>query len=77
MTFSKANGKPHGMFSPLYSCDVTFDGVTLPSAEHAFQYGKPKRAEVRDWKIGDHDEKGYNPLGQILIDARAAPREAT
>lgn len=28
---------------------MIFDGVEFPSAEHAYQYGKPRRQEVRDW----------------------------
>ncbi|MFQ6551587.1 NADAR domain-containing protein [Aestuariibius insulae] len=49
--FSKSNEVPYGIFSPLFMRSMTFEGVTTPSAEHAFQYGKPKREAVRDWML--------------------------
>jgi len=51
IAFSKSNEKPHGVISPLFMRSFEFEGVVAASAEHAFQYGKPKRAVVRDWMM--------------------------
>ena len=45
----RANQKPYGPLSVYHMRDMTFEGATYASAEHAFQAGKPKREEVRRW----------------------------
>lgn len=47
--FYRANEKPYGAFSNLYRCPVEFEGRSFPTAEHAYQAGKARRAAVREW----------------------------
>ncbi len=47
--FYRANERPYGAFSNLYRCVVEFEGRLFPTAEHAYQYGKPRKQEVREW----------------------------
>jgi len=47
--FYRANEKPYGAFSNLYRCEVRLDKRVFPTAEHAYQAGKARRAEVREW----------------------------
>ena len=49
--FYRANEKPHGIFSNLYKRDIDFEGRIYPTAEHAYQAGKPRRDAVRDWLL--------------------------
>lgn len=49
--FYRANDKDHGYLSNLYRCKVVFEGVEYPTAEHAYQAGKPAKAEVRAWLL--------------------------
>jgi ribA/ribD-fused uncharacterized protein len=46
--FYRAVG-PYGFLSNLHRCRVELDGVEFSSAEHAYQYGKPKTPPVREW----------------------------
>lgn len=47
--FYRASEKPHGCFSNLFRRPMDFEGRTFPTAEHAYQWAKPRRPEVRDW----------------------------
>lgn len=47
--FNRASEKPHGVFSNLYRRPVVFDCVQFPTAEHAYQFGKARKDEVRRW----------------------------
>jgi ribA/ribD-fused uncharacterized protein len=47
--FYRANEKPYGGFSNLFRRSVVFENTTFATAEHAYQAGKARRAEVRDW----------------------------
>lgn len=47
--FYRANEKPYGVFSNLYKRPIEFEGETFPTAEHAYQAGKPRKAKVREW----------------------------
>lgn len=47
--FYRANEKPFGAFSNLLRRPVVFEDVTFPTAEHAYQAGKARRPEVREW----------------------------
>ena len=47
--FYRANEKPYGAFSNLYQRAFTFKGEEYPTAEHAYQAGKARKDEVRDW----------------------------
>lgn len=38
-----------GEFSNLYRREISFEGRVFPTAEHAYQYGKAAKAEVREW----------------------------
>lgn len=49
ITFYRANEKPYGVFSNLYRRTLVFDGIEFPTAEHAYQAGKARKQEVRDW----------------------------
>jgi N-glycosidase YbiA len=39
----------HGFLSNLYRCQVEVDGIVFGSAEHAYQFGKPKHPVVCEW----------------------------
>jgi ribA/ribD-fused uncharacterized protein len=49
--FYRASEKPYGCFSNLYRCPIAFEGRVYPTAEHAYQAGKPRKPEVRDWLL--------------------------
>jgi ribA/ribD-fused uncharacterized protein len=47
--FYRASDKPYGCFSNLYRRAIELDGEIFPTAEHAYQAGKARKPEVRDW----------------------------
>lgn len=47
--FYRASEKPFGVFSNLYRRPMRFEHIEFPTAEHAYQYGKPRKVAVRDW----------------------------
>lgn len=47
--FYRANEKPFGAFSNLYRRLIDFEGETFPTSEHAYQAGKARKSEVREW----------------------------
>jgi ribA/ribD-fused uncharacterized protein len=47
--FYRSNEKPYGVFSNLYPSPVKFEDMLYPTAEHAYQAGKARKPEVRDW----------------------------
>lgn len=47
--FYRASEKPYGAFSNLYKRPIEFDGREYPTAEHAYQAGKPNKDAVREW----------------------------
>lgn len=47
--FYRSNEKPYGVFSNLFRCKVIFEGQEFPTAEHAYQAGKARKDEVRQW----------------------------
>jgi ribA/ribD-fused uncharacterized protein len=47
--FYRSNEKPYGIFSNLYPRPVQFEDKLYPTAEHAYQAGKARKPEVRDW----------------------------
>jgi ribA/ribD-fused uncharacterized protein len=47
--FYRASEKPYGVFSNLYRREISFEGYVFPTAEHAYQAGKARKSEVRDW----------------------------
>jgi ribA/ribD-fused uncharacterized protein len=47
--FYRSNEKPYGVFSNLYPSPVRFETKLYPTAEHAYQAGKARKPEVRDW----------------------------
>jgi ribA/ribD-fused uncharacterized protein len=47
--FYRASEKPYGVFSNLYRRPILFDGREFPTAEHAYQAGKPIKEAVREW----------------------------
>jgi ribA/ribD-fused uncharacterized protein len=49
ITFYRANEKPYGVFSNLYRRPMIYEGREFPTAEHAYQYGKPRNPAVREW----------------------------
>jgi ribA/ribD-fused uncharacterized protein len=48
--FYRASG-PWGFLSNLYPCEVRFEGRTFESAEHAYQFGKPRDPAVAEWLL--------------------------
>lgn len=49
--FYRSNEKPYGAFSNLYKREVVLEGVTYPTAEHAYQAGKARKEEVKKWLL--------------------------
>lgn len=49
--FYRSNEKPYGPFSNLYRREVLFEGREYPSAEHAYQAGKARKDNVREWVL--------------------------
>src|ERR1039458_1818957 len=47
--FYRTNQKPYGLLSNLYRRPILYDGQQFPTAEHAYQAGKPRKDSVRDW----------------------------
>lgn len=47
--FYRASEKPYGCFSNLFQAEIYFEADWFPTAEHAYQAGKPRKAEVRRW----------------------------
>lgn len=47
--FYRASEKPYGVFSNLYRRAITFEERIYPTSEHAYQAGKARKPEVRDW----------------------------
>ena len=47
--FYRANEKLYGVFSNLYRRPIEFEGRVYPTAEHAYQAGKARRPEVKEW----------------------------
>jgi ribA/ribD-fused uncharacterized protein len=47
--FYRANEKPYGAFSNLFRRPLVFEETSFATAEHAYQAGKARRPEVRDW----------------------------
>jgi ribA/ribD-fused uncharacterized protein len=47
--FYRASEAPYGVFSNLYRREILFEGEIFPTAEHAYQAGKARKAEVRAW----------------------------
>ena len=47
--FYRANEKPFGAFSNLFRRPMEFEGRVYPTAEHAYQAGKARKDEVREW----------------------------
>src|SRR6266513_645893 len=47
--FYRANEKPYGAFSNLYRRSILFENREFPTAEHAYQAGKPSKEGVREW----------------------------
>jgi ribA/ribD-fused uncharacterized protein len=49
VAFYRANEHPYGVFSNLYKREIYFEGRRFPTAEHAYQAGKPRKEAVREW----------------------------
>jgi ribA/ribD-fused uncharacterized protein len=49
ISFYRANEKPYGAFSNLYRRTIQLEGREFPTAEHAYQAGKPVKEAVREW----------------------------
>jgi len=47
--FYRSNERPYGVFSNLYRREILFEGATYSTAEHAYQAGKARKPEVREW----------------------------
>ena len=47
--FYRNNEKPYGIFSNLYKREIVFEKRVFPTAEHAYQFAKPREENVRDW----------------------------
>lgn len=49
--FYRASDETYGCFSNLYRRPVEFEGVVYQTSEHAYQAGKARKPEVRDWVL--------------------------
>lgn len=49
ISFYRSNEKPFGAFSNLFKRSMIFEGREFPTAEHAYQAGKPRKDSVREW----------------------------
>jgi ribA/ribD-fused uncharacterized protein len=49
IAFYRANERPYGAFSNLFRRAIVFEGCEYPTAEHAYQAGKARKEEVRNW----------------------------
>lgn len=47
--FYRASEKPYGAFSNLYRREIEFEGDVFPTSEHAYQAGKARKPEVKEW----------------------------
>lgn len=47
--FYRANEKPYGVFSNLFPRPIDFEGNVYATSEHAYQAGKARKPEVREW----------------------------
>jgi ribA/ribD-fused uncharacterized protein len=47
--FYRASEKPYGAFSNLFRRPIVFEGQEFPTAEHAYQAGKARKQEVKEW----------------------------
>ena len=47
--FYRASERPYGAFSNLHRRPIMFEGEMFPTSEHAYQAGKARKREVRDW----------------------------
>ena len=47
--FYRANEKPYGPLSNLYRREITFEGETFETSEHAYQAGKARKPQVKKW----------------------------
>lgn len=47
--FYRASERPYGAFSNLFRRQIVFEDKIYPTAEHAYQAGKPRRESVREW----------------------------
>ena len=49
--FYRANERPYGALSNLYRRPIEFEDRMYPTSEHAYQAGKARRPEVREWLL--------------------------
>lgn len=49
ISFYRASEKPYGAFSNLYRRSIIFEGTEFATSEHAYQAGKARKPEVREW----------------------------
>lgn len=49
--FYRSNEKPYGVFSNLFRRSIMFEGFEYATAEHAYQAGKARKPEVREWLL--------------------------
>lgn len=49
--FYRASERPYGAFSNLYRRVIEFEGETFATSEHAYQAGKARKREVREWVL--------------------------
>lgn len=49
--FYRASERPYGAFSNLFRRPIEFEGETFATSEHAYQAGKARKPDVRDWLL--------------------------
>lgn len=49
--FYRSSERPYGVFSNLFRRQMEFEGRRFETAEHAYQFGKPRKDAVREWMM--------------------------
>ncbi len=70
-----SNSKKHFQFSNLYKCNVTVDGKTFPSSEHAYQCLQKVNGSHEDWCVGGKFADWEYVLG-VINEHRSKPVSA-
>ena len=64
---------PYGPLSNYYPCSIRLDGLSYPSAEHAFQCLKAARREVAEWLAAAPDAFLAASAGDSLPETEIVP----
>lgn len=60
--------KPHGFLSSLSDSPIEFEGMTFPTAEHAYQAGKTKDPAIKKWLLSAPKPRHVAQAAHTLTD---------